>query len=59
MAVYRVCFVRNDEYDVEATDENEAIDKAYKEFEAEKKRNTCVDTHYDECKVEELDDEEV
>lgn len=58
MALYRVCFIRNDEYDVEASDENEAIDKAYKEFDAERDNSTYIDNHYDECKVELLDDDE-
>lgn len=58
MALYRVCFIRNDEYNVEASDENEAIDKAYKEFDAERDNSTYIDNHYDECEVELLDDDE-
>lgn len=51
---YNVTFSRYDTYEVEAENEDEAIDKAYEMFRAENSRSVASN-HYDEVDVEEIE----
>lgn len=55
---YVVSFAQWDTYEVEAENVNEAIDKAYEDFHAEKSR-PIANTIYDEVIVENEDGEEL
>lgn len=57
MKKYRVIFTQYYEYEVEAKNDDEAHDKAYKEFAAEM-RYPVANTIYDEVEVECLDEDE-
>ena len=57
MKKYRVIFTQYYEYEVDANNDNEAHDKAYKELEAEM-RYPVANTIYDEIEIECLDDDE-
>ncbi len=54
---YCVTFVQNNVYFVDADDDNDAERKVYDEFCSEMSY-PVAHTHYDECDVECLDDEE-
>ena len=54
---YRVTFSQYSVYEVEAANENDAIDIAYKDFNAEMSYPVAR-TIYDDVEAEELDDEE-
>ena len=57
MKNYCVTFTCYYNYDVQAEDEDDAIDKAYRKYEACKRR-PIADTCYDEVDVELTDDED-
>lgn len=57
MANYIVTFTKYMEYCVNAEDENEAEDKAYKLFYRDA-TYSVADTHYDEVDIEEIDEDE-
>lgn len=54
---YRVAFSQYSVYEVEAANENDAIDIAYKDFKSEMSY-PVAHTIYDDVEAEELDDEE-
>lgn len=55
--LYNVTFIRNDDYEVEAETEDEAIDKAFEMFKLENQRS-IANSHYDEVEVVEIEDDE-
>lgn len=56
MPRFNVTFTQYYSYEVEADDEYEAENEAYKEFKADM-CSPIANTHYDECEVEEIDGE--
>lgn len=57
MKEYRVEFVQCHYYYVEANDEDEAFDNAYKEFQSDM-RSPVVNTSYDDYEIECLTEDE-
>lgn len=56
MTKYKVWFTQYYSYEVEAEDEDTAIDLAYEDFDIEMHR-PIARTYYDECEVEELEED--
>ena len=54
---YKVYFTQYYSYEVEAEDEDAAVDLAYEDFESDMRR-PIARTYYDECEVEEIDADE-
>lgn len=56
MPRFNVTFTQYYSYEVEAENEDEAVNEAYGEFRADM-CSPIADTHYDEAEVEEIDGE--
>lgn len=54
---YKVYFTQYYSYEVEAEDEDAAVDLAYEDFESDMRR-PIARTYYDECEVEEIEEDE-
>lgn len=54
---YKVYFTQYYSYEVEAEDEDAAVDLAYEDFESDMRR-PITRTYYDECEVEEIEEDE-
>ena len=57
MPKFKVCFIQYYSYEVEAEDEDDAFDLALDDFHSEM-RQPIARTYYDECEVEEIEEDE-
>lgn len=57
MAEYKVTFIQYHTYTVDAKNEDDALDKAYRDFRADM-RSSVASTQYDDYEIEGGDDDE-